>query len=310
MIHTRRTWLKRTAVGAAITALPCSASGAVERTATSADERRRGVDLRGLFGVTTGSFMRHLSIDARPGKLRLLDLPQIMCDELDLPVIDLMTRTLASLDADYCDKFRTAAERAGRTITNLKMNLEQVDLASADDELRRRSLAEYKQTLDVAARLGCRWARPATTSNPQDIARLVAALDELADYAEPKGISLLIENNGWIRSDPAALPTIVERLRGRVAVQPDTGNWTNEKRWDGLARAFQHAVTCDFKATNLGPDGEHEAYDLRRCFDVAWKAGFRGPWCFEMFHDDLPRLFRSMVKMREMLTAWTAEKLG
>lgn len=308
MKASRRCWLKQATAGAAYLMLPHAASAAEASANDSSAERRRGVDLRGLYGVTTGSFTRHLSVEAKPGKLRLLDLPQIMRDELDLKVIDLMTRTLASLDDDYCDRLRAAADRAGRTITNLKMNLEQVDLASADDELRRRSLTAYKRTIDVAARLGCRWARPATTSNSQDITRLVAALDELADYAEPKGVSLLVENNGWIRSDPAALPSIVERLRGRVAVQPDTGNWTNEQRWDGLARAFPLAVTCDFKAANLGPNGEHPGYDLRRCFDIAWSAGFRGPWCFEMFHDDLTRLFRSMVKMRELLTAWTQEQ--
>jgi hypothetical protein len=299
MMHSRRTFL---------TIVPAVALGAAAQRAPAADdERRRGRDLRGLYGLTTGSFMRHLSVEPRPGKLVLLDLPKIMRDELDLKVLDLMTRTFASLDEAYCDRLRYAAEQAGRTITNLKMNLAGVDIASPDDALRRRSLQAYKQTIDVAARLGCRWARPATTDQRPDFDRLIAGLRELNDYAESKGLSLLVENNGWMKADPTALPRIAAAFDGAIGVQPDTGNWTEAARYEGIAKASPFSVSCDFKASQLGPNNEHPAYDLRRCFDAAWSGGFRGPWCFEAFDATLDGLLRIFVQLREMLTAWTAE---
>src|SRR5262245_23766567 len=58
------------------------------------------------LGVTTGSFVRHLTTEPQPGKLWLLDLPQIMRDELDMRVIDLMTATLPSLEPGYLQKLR------------------------------------------------------------------------------------------------------------------------------------------------------------------------------------------------------------
>lgn len=297
--HSRRTFLSL---------VPAAALGAtLQHVVAADDDRRRGRDLRGQYGLTTGSFVRHLSVEPRPGKLVLLDLPQIMRDELDLKVLDLMTRTFASLDEAYCDRLRNAAEKAGRTITNLKMNLEGVDIASADEELRHRSLQAYKQTIDVAARLGCRWARPATTNQRPDFDRLIAGLRELNDYAESKGLSLLVENNGWMKADPTALPRIASAFNGTIGVQPDTGNWTGAARYTGLAKAAPHSVSCDFKALQLGPHGEHPDYDLRRCFDAAWSGGFRGPWCFEAFDATLAGLLRVFVKLREMLTAWTAE---
>ena len=54
--------------------------------------------LAGEIGITSGSFMRHLSHERAAGKLRLLDLPKIMRDELGMKVIDLMTATLVSLE--------------------------------------------------------------------------------------------------------------------------------------------------------------------------------------------------------------------
>src|SRR4051812_1028994 len=80
-------------------------------TSWSAPAAKTWPSLEGELGVTTGSFMRHLAAGAQDGKLRLLDLPRRMRDELDMRVIDLMTATLVSLEPDYLDKLRDAADR-------------------------------------------------------------------------------------------------------------------------------------------------------------------------------------------------------
>jgi hypothetical protein len=300
----RRTFLATTSSAAAIAigSRVCPVANAAVDEA-----RRKGRDLVGLYGLTTGSFMKHYSPTPAPGKIVLLDLPKIMRDELDLKVLDLMTRCFASLDDSYCDKLRNEAEKAGRIITNLKMNLEGVDIGSGDETEQRRSLDEYKKTIDIAARLGCRWVRPASTSVKPEFSKLIDGLRELRDYAEPKGISILVENNGWMSREPDALPRIIAALDGTVDAQPDTGNWKDDVRLAGIEQSFPLAVTCDFKAMQFADDGGHPQYDLRQCFDTAWKAGFRGPWCFEHFNETVPGLLRGFVKLRELLTAWTAE---
>jgi hypothetical protein len=75
-------------------------------------------------------------------------------------------------------------------------------------------------------------------------------------------------------------------------------------RYAGLAKAFPLAVTCDFKARPLGPDGQHEEYDLKRCFEIGWEAGFRGPWCFEYIHNDLATLYRDLGTLRDKCREW------
>jgi L-ribulose-5-phosphate 3-epimerase len=267
-------------------------------------------DLDRQIGVTTGSLMRNLSVDAQPGKLRLLDFPRIMRDELGMKVIDLMTATLASLEPAYVDQLRSAADKHGCVLTNLKMNQPELDLASPDEALRRRSLDEYKRTIDAAQRLGCRWVRPLPRSETPDRSRYVAAYRELIDYAGPKGISLLIENFGWMMAEPDAIPGIVAAVGPGLAACPDTGNWRDDVRYDGLAKAFPHAVTCDFKYKELDAEGRHAAYDLERCFRIGWDAGFRGPWCFEHFNADLPTLWKEFVLMKERLAQWMAGSLA
>jgi hypothetical protein len=275
----------------------------------AADLGRSVVSLTREIGVTTGSFNRHLVASPQPGKLRLLDLPRIMRDELDMRVIDLMTATLASLEPDYLDRLRAAADRAGCVLTNLKMNQPGFDMGSADEAVRRRALDEYKRTIDAAARLGVRWVRPLPGNMRPDPAAYAASWRELIDYAAPRGISLLVENNGWMRSDPDAIPSLIKAVGRGLAAQPDTGNWAdNAARYAGLEKAFPFAVSCDFKAFKLGPQGEHADYDLKRCFDLGWDAGFRGPWCLEHSHTDLAILQRELRWLRDQLRDWMAAR--
>lgn len=289
----RRKFLRATGGGIALAALP-----------TSAVDGAKPFPLAGEIGITTGSFVRHLSPEARAGKLRLLDLPKLMREELDLRVIDLMTATLVSLEPDYCEQLRAAAERAGCVLTNLKMNNPGLELGSADEARHRHALTDYKRTMDAAARLGVRWVRPLPGPKRPELARLAAGYRELMDYGAARGLGVLVENYGWMQGDPDAIPALIEATGSGLRAQPDTGNWTDAARYEGLAKAFPLAVSCDFKAKELSPGGSHAAYDLKRCFQIGWDAGFRGPWCFEHQHADLAQLLREMKLLRDLLRGW------
>jgi hypothetical protein len=282
---------------------------AVPKWAKAGQQPATRVSLAGELGVTTGSFVRHLSVEPQAGKLRLLDLPKLLRNELDMRVIDLMTATLPSLEPDYLKRLRDAAEDAGCILTNLKMNQPGLNLGSPDPSERRRAIDEYERTIESAVLLGVRWVRPLPGSARPDLGVLAGSYRELINFAAPRDISLLIENYGWLAADANAIPSILQKVGPGLAAQPDTGNWSdNEVRYAGLAKAFPHAVSCDFKVRTLGPDGKHEDYDLKRCFDLGWDAGFRGPWCFEHFHDNLAALYRDLGTLRDQLRQWIAAR--
>ncbi len=261
-------------------------------------------DAKGQLGVTTGSFTRHLVTKAEREKLVMLDLPKIMRDELGMRIIDLMTATLPSLDRSYLAQLREQAEKHGCLITNLKMNQPGIDMGSPDRAVRQHALDIYKQTIDAAHELGCRWVRPLPLSNPPSWDIYVDSYRQLIDYAGPKGITLLIENFGWIKGNPSIIPQLIAAVGNGLSACPDTGNWNDEVRYEGLQKAFPLAVTCDFKALALDAHRHHAAYDLQRCFQIGWDAGFRGPWCFEHFHNSLTELLSELVYLRDLLTSW------
>ncbi len=114
-----------------------------------------------------------------------------------------------------------------------------------------------------------------------------------------------------MESDPQSVPTLIKAIDRDVAATPDTGNWVNDEvRYAGLTAAFPDAVSCDFKARELGPNGEHSLYDLRRCFDIGWECGFRGPWCLEHAHSDRTRLFKDLTLLRDRLRGWMRDGKG
>lgn len=260
------------------------------------------------LGVVTASFTPHFQ--NRGGNLSLIDFPRMMRDDWDLEVMDLNTMNFDSFDPDYLERLRGAINDSGRIATNLKMN-QKVDMSSPDSETRAEAMRVYKKSIDTAQFLGLRWVRPLPRAETPDMSRQLDAFDELIDYAGERGITVLVENFGWMMSDPDSVVDLVDQIGAdRVGVGIDTGNWSdNEVRYPALEKTFPLAVTCDFKAKKMTDDGGHSGYDLKRCFEIGWDAGFRGPWCFEHGSRDLGSLERNLFRLRDSLRGWFAEKV-
>lgn len=258
-------------------------------------------------GVTTSSFSRHLVAKPGRGQFSLLDLPGILRNELDMKIIDLNTSTLASEESKYLEQVREKAIKAGCVITNLKMNQRGLDLSSNDKAKRDHALTVYKRSIDSAAILGAKWARPLPTAKLESMKHYVESYQKLADYAAKKKIVMLVENYGWMSSDALSVPKLIKAVGHGVVACPDTGNWDSNKiRYHGLAQSFPLALSCDFKARQLGPKGEHKLYDLKRCFEIGKKAGFAGPWCLEHANQNRDELFKELAMLRDMIRKWSS----
>jgi len=272
----------------------------------------RHAPLPDFVGVNVASFVRQNRSTDPAQHIDPYDVPQVMRDELDLRIIDLVTPMLDTREPAALEKFRRRAEQAGCVITNLKVNLPALRFDSEDPATRRYGLDEYKRWIDAGAILGVRWLRPFPAAKPPRWETLVAGYEELADYAAPKGITLLVENYQWLDREPATIPRLLKALSGRVGAQPDTLNWVdNPTRLAGLAQTFPHALSCDFKVRELGPNHEHPTYDLRACFEIGRQAGFRGPWCIEHIVPEKTTQLKNLKWIAGQLRAWTAQaRLG
>lgn len=301
---------RRRFVGTTVASAAAAAIGNLSTAAASPDNRV--LELADAIGIVSASAHAQLTGKAKGRKFTLLDIPGILRNELDLSVLDLNTSSFpdfATVDEKYLDKLRAAVADAGCVMTNLKMNQRGIDMNSPDRQIRDKALAEYKRSIDIASQLGCRWVRPLPGREKPDLTIHVASYRELCDYAAERKVKLLVENFGWMQADAEAVRRLVKAIGSNVAAGVDTGNWNgNDIRYPGLAKAFPLAATCDFKARRFGPNGEHNEYDLRRCFDIAWAGGFRGPWALEHSNPETKELLHGFGRLRDMLRKWTAEK--
>lgn len=305
----RRRFLQATGLGVA---LPASAAISARIFAKDATvPSHRVPELAGAIGIVTASSQAQLTGRAKGRNFTLLELPSILREELGLRVIDLNTSSIPNFELvknAYLDRLRSVVEQAGCTLTNLKMNQRGLDMNSRDKAVRQRALAEYKRAIDITSRLGCRWARPLPGKTKPDLAIHVAGYRELCDYAVERNVKLLVENFGWMQSDPNSVVQLLRAIGPDAAAGVDIGNWANDQvRYDGLAATFPFAATCDFKARQLGPNGEHASYDLRRCFQLAWNSGFRGPWCLEHANVDTKQLLHELGLLCDRLRRWSRE---
>lgn len=296
----------------------CAAALTMRPGAESADEPKAdraagsGHSLARELGLVTASAHAQMTGKASGRMFTLLELPHIMREELDIRVVDLNTMSFPdfeTVDREYLDRLRRAVDRADCVMTNLKMNQRGIDMNSRDQNVREKALAEYKRSIDIAAQLGCRWVRPLPGRVKPDRSIHVDSFRRLCEYAADRKVTLLVENFGWMQSDPDSVADLVRDIGDNVAAGVDTGNWdSNEIRYAGLEKSFPLAVTCDFKARRFDRAGQHAQYDLRRCFDIAWKCDFRGPWAFEYANADTKEWLTGIRRLRDLLRQWMDQR--
>lgn len=263
-----------------------------------------GPEFGGEIGITTGGF----NAQRESGELNLENLPAFLNGELGMRLIDVNTRWFTAFNQRYVEACRDLAAASGCIYTNLKVNHRISDLYAADAGAAALAMAEARSMVDAAHWLGARWIR---FTLPQKLT-LTGDLPkhrELADYAAEKSVQLLVENGGWMRESADSIVRGVAAIGGQhaAAPAPDTGNWDDAVRDEGLRLSFPGAVSCDFKVFDLDADGLHAKYDIRRCFDIGWQSGYRGPWLLEHWNDDSSALVRDLLLLRDQLRAWMRE---
>lgn len=225
MSTTRREFLVQAAAGAAVFS---AATGlAPVRTAQAAPRD---------FKISLASYSLHRAIGTDAGKIQMVDLPKLARDEFDIDAIELVNWMLASKDATYIDEYIKAASDA-----NVKILLIMVDRAGAiggeSETAREDAIKRHSEWIDVAAAMGCHSIRMNWAGADRYIMvdaealqafmdRSVAPLRTLCDYADSKGLNVIIENHGGPSSYPKTLERLIQMVdHERFGTLPDFGNF-------------------------------------------------------------------------------------
>ena len=195
--------------------------------------------------------------------------------------IDLTVYWLPSTDADYLRSLRHLAYRNRVEIYSIGTR---VQLAQPTPDLREKQLADLRQWVEVAQRVGATHIRvfggqkPAGATLEQAVGFAAETLKQGAEIAGANGVVLGIEDDGGITDFATETIEIVRRAGSPYAgMNLDTGNFRPPKVYDQIEVSIPHAVSTHIKTEVANDDGKTRSpADWDRIFTMFAAQGFRG----------------------------------
>jgi len=290
----RRDFLTRLAAGAAATrllrgsALTLAGQGSAPPAGSAAKLERISISTWSLHNYFPSTREKEFNL---PGPmLALLDFPEMIVDQYKVHHFEFCTRHFGSSEPSYLQEIRSRLLRTHSMVVNMPVDIPELwgsgGLSDPDPKKREGAVNAYRRWIDVAHNLGVRSVRcDPGKMDAGNLERTAQSYRALANYAEPKGVRVIIENHGGVGSEHPEELVKLFKLAGlaHVGALPDFGNFPDEAtRQRGLALLFPYAhVVCHVKGLDIGPDGVERRYDFPKAIEISKKAGFQGIYSIE-----------------------------
>ncbi len=194
------------------------------------------------------------------------------------------------------------------------------DLGDQNEMIRQKSINIHKKWIDAAAHAGCGALRInayGKGSAEQVLLKCLESIKDLATYARPKNIKILIENHGGFSSDAKWLATLLQNLKEyNVSCLLDFDNWCMERsngelwggeciltypRYDGMKTLIHYASGISVKSFDFDQEGEETSISYQKMSDIIKNANFNGYLGIEYEGDD-PNIAKGTELTRRLMT--------
>jgi L-ribulose-5-phosphate 3-epimerase len=231
------------------------------------------------------------------------EFPRIARERFGIRGVELCQVHFFQPDSRRLDQLLKSVADNGVSIVNIPIDVG--NLSQRDPRKRAYDLRLIQGWVDVADYVGAPNVRVNTGSQepPLDLSITIAGYRTIADYAEPKGIKVGLENHGGISADPANLLQIVEAVGARrFGTVPDFGNFAPNARYAGLELIAPFALVAHAKTYDLDAEGNVPEFDFARCLQILNDVGYDG-WLsieFEGQGDQYEGVQRSIDLIRRL----------
>jgi sugar phosphate isomerase/epimerase len=168
-------------------------------------------------------------------------------------------------------------------------------LADPDSHLRSKAVDNHFKWVDAAKFLGCHSIRVncfGSGTADEMSKRCSESLRKIAEYAQPIGISVIVENHGGFSSDAKWLTNVIRNTgMANCGLLPDFGNFCVEREkgdmWDspcvrwydryiGMEELMPYAKGVSAKTFDFDEDGNCVETDFKRMLSIVQKSGYTG----------------------------------
>ena len=176
---------------------------------------------------------------------------------------------------------------------------------------RKQTVDNHKKWADAAHALGCHSIRVnAQSQGSYDEQRERAAdgLVKLAEYCEPLGLNVLVENHGGLSSNARWLSQVMETANHpRVGTLPDFGNFTINRetgesydKYQGVRELMPYAKAVSAKSYAFDAQGNETSIDFHRMMDIVMAVGYSG-WVGVEYEGDKHSEAEGIILTRDLL---------
>lgn len=222
------------------------------------------------------------------GKWKLLDLPGILRQRLQIDALEHVNQFFENPTLDYLKKLKQAGADAGVRSTILMVDREGAT-AAPDAAERKLSQIAHRKWIDAAHYLGCISVRVNVYGGAADWKQDTALVDRAAesmhailDYAKGSNLNLIVENHGGASSDPAVLTALVKKVNHpQFGLLCDLGNWNKgDDRYASVRQTLPFARGLSVKGT--WGEALDPAFDCEKLVRTALDGKYSGYWGIEV----------------------------
>ncbi|MBM3744309.1 MAG: sugar phosphate isomerase/epimerase [Acidobacteria bacterium] len=235
------------------------------------------------FRISLAQWSIHKAIQSR--MITNLDFPRIAREQFGIEGLEFVNGLWEAPTQDYLRRLKASMQKTGTTGVLLMVDGEGM-MGHSDRATRMKAADNHHKWVDIAAELGCHSIRtnmypdrqPAT---PAEISEFVKRCSEsfaaLCGYAQPRKISVIIENHGGISSNPDVVVQLMKAVSlPNFGTLPDFGNFPKElDRYEAVGKLMPYAKGVSFKCYDFSPDGRETTLDLGRMMKVVADTGYR-----------------------------------
>lgn len=253
-------------------------------TFTGLGARRAGAaEGEPLYRISLAEWSLHRTLFS--GRLDHLDFARTAKEEFGIDAVEYVSQFFKdkARDERYLTDMKQRA--ADRNVKNLLIMIDgEGALGDADEGRRRQAIENHQPWVEAAKFLGCHSIRvnaasSGTFEEQQD--RAADGLRRLTEFAEPLGVSVIVENHGGLSSNGQWLAGVMRKVdHPNCGTLPDFGNfrvapgeWYD--RYQGVQELMPYAKAVSAKS-HFFAGGREVHTDYRRMMKIVVDAGYRG----------------------------------
>jgi sugar phosphate isomerase/epimerase len=237
-----------------------------------------------LFRISLAEWSLHRTLGA--GEMTNLDFPAVARERFGIEAVEYVNSFFKQEATNFAYLRQLEQRCADAGVRSLLIMCDgEGQLGDEDRDARRAAVRNHYRWIAAASFLGCHSIRvnAAGGGPPEETAKRAAdSLHQLAEYGDPYGISVIVENHGGSSSNGAWLAGVMRLAdHSGVGTLPDFGNFHlgNDQwydRYQGVSELMPFAKAVSAKSHEFDEAGDEVRTDYRRMLKIVLDSGDRG----------------------------------